>query len=123
MVQNDGTKPVRVTFGSDPLGMAPNPSNWQWIWVMGLKLFTKDEKMDEANKEASRLCMKYSLALFARLFTNKSVREVTANVEAIQVCSSACECIVCALKILIDRPDNSYTRQHKNWSKKQKAKT
>ncbi|KAF8229021.1 hypothetical protein L208DRAFT_1439551 [Tricholoma matsutake] len=47
MVQNDGTKP--------------------WIWVMGLKLFTKDEKMDEANKEASRL-----------------LREVTANVEAIQ---------------------------------------
>ena len=43
--------------------MLSNPFNWQWIWVRGPKRVTMDRRVDEAEREASKLCMKYCWAV------------------------------------------------------------
>jgi hypothetical protein len=98
--------------------MLSNPFNWQWIWVRGPKDFTRNEKVDEANNEASKLCMDALIGIIRSVAYGKLVNEVTDKVEVIKVCCSTCECIACALRIAVERPDNSYTFQQKNWSKK-----
>lgn len=59
-------------------------TSFQWIWVRGSEPSTKDSGIDEATKEAKKLCMPSVLGMeFHNLIY--AVKEVTEKVENIKV--------------------------------------